>query len=70
MNVLSMCVNLLNEERMVAEVKGFILLINNCKVNGEIIMFLLVNKLVDEIIWKYLKAISSQSKDTNNVLDE
>ncbi len=70
MNVLSLCVTLLNQEQILAEIKAFILLINNCKVNGEIIIFLLANKLLDEIIWSYLEAIAIRSRQNSQGVDE
>lgn len=50
---------------MSSEVKAFILLVNNSKINGEIITYLLANKLLDDIIVKYLMSIGG--KFTKNI---
>ncbi len=47
MQILSLSINSIKTETIKTQIKPFILLINNCKINGPIINYLLSNHLVD-----------------------
>jgi hypothetical protein len=39
------------------EIRSFVLLVNNCKINGDIIVYLLVNQIIDQVITKYIYSL-------------
>ena len=59
MDILKIAISSVDDEVILSEIKAYILLINNCKINGEIINYLLVNCLIDQIITKYIKSIEN-----------
>lgn len=67
MDVIGLIVRNIQISNMEKQIRAFILLINNTKVDGVVMEYLLVNRLVDIVVYKYLRAIHSQyDKGTDN----
>jgi hypothetical protein len=61
MDILKIAINSVDDEVISSQIKAYIVLINNCKINGEIINYLLVNCLIDQIIKKYIKSVGNNT---------
>ncbi len=65
MDILATSIQMVPKDQISSEIKAFILLINNCRPNGEIITYLLVNRLIDDIIVNYLESIGKHNSQKN-----